>query len=158
MSHRSSEYVKVIWQDFDASTKDTLVLGTRVSGSFIDVSGYNRAMCIAVRTVGTGSVQDAALFVATATAGTGATKITSTATGSTEATGSLVAAAGTIGAAGAGMVVMEVDASDLDSTLANGRYLGAKLSLATATDEFALCWILTEPRYAEASLTATGNA
>lgn len=158
MSHRPSEDTKVIFQDFDVSTKDTLVLGTRVSGRFIDVSGYNRVMCIALREVGVGSVQDAAIYVATDVAGTSATKVTSSATGSTEATGAINIAAGTIGAAGAGMVVMECDTSDLDSTLANGRFVGAKMSLATATDEFALIWILTEPRIAEAGLTASGNA
>jgi len=158
---RLSENVQYIWQTIDPSTNDTLVGDVAMQLSkCINVSRFHNVQCILVRTIGTGSIQDVALYAATSVAGAGLTKIKST--GSTEATGLLSVAAGTnaggkVGARGAGMIVLETSANEIESVLADADFVTVRVSFATATDELGVLWALSNPRYPESGLTSTGR-
>jgi len=161
MGHQGhlSENVKLIWQHIDPSTKDTRVADSVLQVTqCIDISEYNNVMCVLFRLAGTGSIQQATLYACTAVSGTGATAIVNS--GSTEATGLIGTAAGsnaTNGQRGAGMIVLEATASQIDSVLANADFVTVKASFATATDELGVLWILSNPRYAQSGLTSTGR-
>lgn len=156
MGARASENTKLIWAHIDPSTDNTLMADSiHQISRCIDVSGYNNIMCVLFRMVGTGSIQNAVMYAATAAAGTGLTAITSS--GSTEATQCLGTAGGTLAARGAGMVVLEATTADIDATLADADFVTVKASFATATDELGVLWVLTNPRYAQAGLSKAGS-
>ena len=104
-------------------------------------------------------MDEAALYAATTVAGAGSTQITTL--------GSSVACCGLInvgvgcndgtGNAGVGMIVLETHSNEISATLADAKYVQAKISGSTGTDEFGLCWILSHPRYGQALLTSTAN-
>jgi hypothetical protein len=160
---RLSENVQMIWQKIDPLTKDTLVGDSIILNSIcINVSQFHNVMCVLFRLAGTGSIQDAALYAATTVAGAGLTKISASASGSTEATQLMATAkgsnaAGTLGARGVGMIVLETSATEIANTLANADFVTARASFAAPTDELGVLWVLSNPRYPRAGLTSTGR-
>jgi hypothetical protein len=160
-----SEECQIFWQNIDCTTKDTMVYGTSTSGyhkMFVSVEKFHRWMCIIFRAIGTGGVDGARIMVASTANGTGATSLTSR--NSTECTGLLTASTASYTGGGdnptshgVGQIVFEGLTKDLDSTLADGAFLAAQVAADTATDEFGVLWILSDPRYPQASLTTTGN-
>ena len=159
MNSQLSERMAVYFMDFDPSTSDTLKYNTdtAANANWINIENWHRVMCIVFRTVGTGIIQAGELRIASDVNGTGATAIASV--GSTSCGGLLNAAQPSndnTGERGAGMVVFEFDTKDVEKTLADGKYLQVALSCATGTDEFGICWILSDPRYAKADYTSDG--
>lgn len=140
INQRLSEGYVVIFHDFDPNASDTL---TNVnSTNWIDLKDVESGTVILVRTVGTGAVQDAGLYLSAAATGTSASLIGSL-HGSSSATGLLNVANGSIAAPDAGRIVMEFNQSDLAAaSVTDGRYLGVRASLATGTDEFGCIFIL----------------
>lgn len=157
VNRRFSEQTKVYFRDHDPDASDTLT-NVGLSTAWVDMLGWNHITAIIFRTVGTGKVQDAALYVSAAAAGSSAKLIGSKA-GSTNASGSLVdATAGKTARTGIGMVVLEANWSELGAALKNGRYVSARASLATGTDEMGVIYILSEPREVKADQLKTVNA
>ena len=160
-NRKLSEEVQLVWQHIDPSTKDTLVGDSVIQASkYVDVSQFHRVMVVLFRIAGTGSIQNAAIYAATAVSGTGSTQIATS--GSTEATGLIGTAAGTndggtLGARGAGMIVFDLNVSDIEDTLADASHITARASFATATDELGVLYILSDPRYPQSGLTSTGR-
>jgi hypothetical protein len=163
MSKNPSENLQLIFQDMDFSNSDTFLYSTRNTSNWINVSRFHKVMAVIFRTVGTGKVQNARLMAASTVTGTGATAV-STLGSSVSAGGLLNVAAGSnanngsLGSAGAGMVVLEATSKDLDSTLADADFVQVQVSPATGTDEFGVLFVLSDPRYGEGGLTATGTA
>jgi hypothetical protein len=155
-----SEEIQLIWQDLDVSTKDTMVYGTATAASWINVSRFHRYMVVIFRTVGTGGVDGAQLRCASTVTGTGAATVASR--NSTECTGLIAVSdgsnsSGALGERGVGQIVFEGQTKDLDSTLADADFLNVRVSADTATDEWGILWILSNPRYPTSGLTSTGN-
>lgn len=156
-NRRFSDENTVIIVDFDPNQSDTL---TNVSSTrWVNMERWNKITCIAIRTVGTGKVQNAGIYVSAAAAGTAASLVGSL-IGSTNATGSLVGAdpATAFGSQDAGIVVLEATHDEIAVALEGGQYVSARMSLATGTDEFGVIYILSEPRFAAGSQMSTSNA
>jgi hypothetical protein len=165
MSKKFSESHQLIWQHIDPSTSETLTQDSDQSmTSCVNISQYNRVTAIAFRIAGSGTIQECAMYAATAVTGTGLTQITATASGSTSCTGVVASdsfgsnATGLLGQRGAGMIVMEATASEIDATLADADFVTVLASFATGTDELGVLYILSEPRYGESGLTSSGNS
>jgi hypothetical protein len=129
----------------------------------INISQFNRVTCILWRIAGSGVIQAAQMYAADTVAGGNITAITSTLQGSTSCGGLIATADGTnatglVGALGCGMIIMETTASEVDKVLANADFVTARANFATAGDELGMLWILSEPRYPKAGLTANGSA
>ena len=157
---RTSENCKLIWQDIDLSTKSTFVYSTRNVSNWINIEAYHNVMAVIFRTVGTGNLKGARIRVATSVTGTGAATLVSL-SGSTKATGLINVAAGSndgTGIRGIGMAVLEATSSNIRDTVAEGNYVQVQVNATTATDEFGVLWILSDPRFGKADLTSTGNA
>ena len=153
MSARFTESLRLVFRDWDASTKDTLIVGN-VSTAWIDMKGFDELTVIIFRTVGTGSVQDANISVSAAAAGTSAQVVTSS--GSTECTGSLVDATllkTTKG--GCGFIVLNATHDEMAGALADYRFAACKASVATATDEFGMIYIRSRAREQKGGRLAT---
>lgn len=157
MPYLANEEARFFFRDVDPSTKDTRVVAG-CSTRFIDMKDFHRVTAIFFRTVGTGSIQQATLYSASAAAGTNITAIKSS--GSTEATGLLNAATPSMSSAysGAGIIVLEATADEIAAADPDGRFISARASFATATDEMGLLIILSEPRYGRQNMTITSNA
>jgi len=155
MSNKFTEETKIVFRDFDPAANNTLT-AAGITSNWIDMKDYHRITAIAFRTVGTGKVQAAALKVSATANGASAQTVVSA--GSTNATGSLVdATAAKTATSGCGIVVLDATADECAAALSGGRYVGLLLSCATATDEFGVIYILSQPRYAASGLTATDN-
>ncbi len=150
------EQNRVIFRDFDPNTATPTFFGH--TNAWIDMKNYHRITCIAVRTVGTGSIVAASIHASAAVAGTSSSAVTTATTASVTGLLSDAVATNTSGSPGAGMFVLEATADEIAATVSGGRYVATNIKQTTATDEFGLIWILSEPRYSEAGLTVTSNS
>lgn len=154
MNRFTEEYV-FKFRDHDPNASDTLT-NVGLSTAWIDMLDYDEVTVVMFRTVGTGKVQNAGLYASAASTGTSAALVGSL-HGSTNCTGSLVdATAGKTGTSGAGIVVLNATYDDIQKGLAGGRYICARASLATGTDELGVIYIL-RPRERAANKLATDN-
>ena len=155
MSTRLTETTKIVFRDWDASTKDTLLQGN-VSTAWIDMKGWDELTVIIFRTVGTSSVQDANISVSAISTGTNAQVVTSE--GSTECTGSLVdATPAKTNTTGCGIIVLNATHDEMVGALAGYQFAACKISITTATDEFGVIYIRSRADEMKAGLLQTDN-
>lgn len=135
--NRLEEEFKVNFRDHDPNASDTLT-NAGFSTAWLDMFNFDEVQFVAFRTVGTGVVQDSAIFTSASSTGSNAVLVRSLG-GSTNATGSLVdATAGKTGTTGVGLVVHTATYDDIQKALEGGRFVCLRMSLATGTDEFGI--------------------
>ena len=153
MNARFSERHALICHNFDKDQSDTM---TNVSSTaWVDMRYWGRITALCFRAAGTGSVQEAGLYVSAASTGTTASLIGSL-HGSNAATDLASAAAGTNSERDCRLIILEASYDEIAAALSGGRYVSARLSLATGTDEFYILYILSEPRYGSATGMTSG--
>jgi hypothetical protein len=123
--------------DFDPGATTTV---TSEGSTWIDMSGYHRCMCLLIRTIGTGTVDQFTIQGSAAVTGSSPAAVVShAATAVPDALGDFL--------------VLEFDHSDLVNAGEQFRYVSANVQLATGTDECLIVWVREPARYAAAALT-----
>jgi len=156
MSKRLLEETRIVFRDHDINQSDTLT-NVGCSTAWLDMSGYHRCTALLFRTAGTSKVQNAGMYVSAAATGSSASLVGSL-TGSTNATGLLVGATMSMSGNAVGIVALDITHDDIAVALPGGRYVCARMALADGTDEFAVIYIFSEPRFAKTTNVTTGNA
>jgi hypothetical protein len=153
--NKLSEQFPIIFHDFDPAVSDTM---TNVnSTNWIDCKDVVRGRVVAIRTVGTGTIGNAGLYVSAAATGTNAALVNSL-TGSKAATGLANVANGSIAAPDIGRIVIDFTADDLVRALDGGRYINMRMAANTGTDEMLVMYELDKTnRGANAFISASGE-
>jgi hypothetical protein len=137
MNYRFSEDAAITVVDFDPNQSDTLTDGGMTG---VDMEGYHRLTALYFPTVASGTVQDFALYGDDTTTGANATQIVTN--------GSKTVTALT------GYLILETSADEIAAVDDTIKFITARLSLSTGTDEGRLVIIRHGARDKQTGLSA----